>query len=92
MRVIPSGLCTHAFVSWYTVAHSTEEGASTLSSCLALLCVRVDGPQVALQRGRKDFVDKRERAPLVPEQVLAAPERPWQPKLPAQPACAGSEN
>ena len=36
-------------------------------------------------------MDERERAPLVPEQVLAAPIRSWQPKLPAQLACTGSE-
>lgn len=81
----------HAFVLWCTVVHSTEKGASTLSGSSALLCIRGDGPQVALQRGGKDFVDERERAPLMPEQVLAAPERPWQPKLPAQLASTGSE-
>ena len=70
---------------------SHGQGATTHSGCPALLCVRVNGPQVALQCGREDFVDERERAPLVPEQVLAPPERPWQPKLPAQVACTGSE-
>ena len=43
----------------------------------------IAGAQVALQAGGEDLMDEGQRLAVVPEQVLAAPERPCPAKLPA---------